>query len=77
MTWSSEIKLAKQYHSDGTYTMIKGGVMSGNIWDNFADAMFSSNTGIVNFPPNSYNDAKGYVGPAWMLIRKGVSVVGV
>lgn len=76
LTWSSEIKLAKQYHADGTITLLKGGVVSGHVGDNLKQCLFSKEEGRVNFPGTGFYEGKGYVGPKYMLIASGVSIVG-
>ncbi len=76
MTWSSEIKLGREIAADGTITLVKGGVISGNLRDNFTDCRFSSTLGTVNLPKSSYAPPLGYRGPDAMLITRGVSVAG-
>ena len=76
LTWSSEIKLAKKYDSDGKVTLIKGGVVSGKLAENFKDFYFSKETSIINSPGSVWSEPIGYVGPKMMLIKSGVSIVG-
>jgi predicted Zn-dependent protease len=76
LTWSSEIKLGKHVATDGTVTLVKGGVVSGNLKENFTDCRLSSNVGSVNVPQSSYAPPLGYHGPDAMLITKGVSIAG-
>ncbi len=76
LTWSSEIKLGRQISADGSVTLIKGGVVSGNMKENFTDCWFSATEGIVNEPQNSYAPPRGYKGPDAMLITRGVSIAG-
>ncbi|MDZ8118885.1 metallopeptidase TldD-related protein [Pontiella agarivorans] len=76
LTWSSEIKLGKHIAADGTVTLVKGGVVSGNLKDNFTDCRLSSTIGTVNVPKSSYAPPLGYKGPDAMLITKGVSIAG-
>jgi predicted Zn-dependent protease len=76
LTWSSEIKLARLYAPDGSFRLVKGGVASGNLKQNFSDALFSSETERINFPGTSYHGARGYLGPECMLIKSGVSIAG-
>jgi hypothetical protein len=76
LTWSSEIKLGRQVAADGTVTLIKGGVASGNLKDNFTHCRLSSSIGTINNPPSSYHPALGYRGPDAMLISCGVSISG-
>ncbi|MEI6892324.1 MAG: hypothetical protein V5783_09145 [Pontiella sp.] len=76
LTWSSEIKLGKHVAADGTVTLVKGGVVSGNLKKNFLDCQFSSTLGTVNVPQSSYDPPLGYHGPDAMLITKGVSIAG-
>ncbi len=76
LTWSSEIKLGKHITADGTVTLVKGGVVSGNLKENFTDCRLSATTGSVNVPQSSYAPPLGYNGPVAMLITKGVSIAG-
>ncbi len=76
LTWSSEIKLARQVDHSGQTALLKGGVVSGKIVDNLAACLFSSETGRVNRPSNGFDNGVGYEGPAKVLIMKGVSVAG-
>jgi hypothetical protein len=76
LTWSSEIKLGRHIASDGSVTLVKGGVVSGSLKENFTDCLFSSSSGIVNVPQSSYAPPLGYHGPDAMLITRGVSIAG-
>ena len=76
LTWSSEIKLGKHMAKDGTVTLVKGGVVSGNLKKNFIDCRLSSTVGTVNVPQSSYEPPLGYHGPDAMLITEGVSMAG-
>jgi hypothetical protein len=76
LTWSSEIKLGRHVAADGTTKLVKGGVVSGNLKDNFTDCRLSSAIGTVNVPKSSYSPPLGYKGPEAMLITKGVSIAG-
>lgn len=76
LTWSSEIKLGKHVAADGTVTLVKGGVVSGNLKDNFTGCRFSTSVGTVNVPKSSYDPPLGFQGPDAMLINKGVSIAG-
>ncbi len=76
LTWSSEIKLGRQRGVDGQFRWLKGGVISGDFRANLSDVLLSSEEGIVNEPGRFGMSALGYRGPAAMLIRAGVSVVG-
>jgi hypothetical protein len=76
LTWSSEIKLGKHVAADGTVTLVKGGVVSGNLKKNFIDCKLSSTLGTVNVPQSSYEPPLGYTGPDAMLITEGVSIAG-
>lgn len=76
LTWSSEIKLGKHHAADGTVTLVKGGVVSGNLKDNFTDCRLSSTLGTVNIPQSSYAPPLGYQGPDALFITKGVSIAG-
>lgn len=76
LTWSSEIKLGRYVAADGTSTLIKGGVVSGNIRENVTNCRFATQNETVNFPGDSYTPPLGYHGPESMLITKGVSIAG-
>ena len=76
LTWSSEIKLAKQYCEDGSFKLIKGGVVSGHVLENLKHCYFSKELARVNFPGTGFYEGKGYFGPSGMLILSGVSIVG-
>jgi predicted Zn-dependent protease len=76
LTWSSEIKLGRHVAADGTLTLVKGGVVSGNLKENFTDCRFSTVLGKVNVPQSSYAPPLGYRGPDAMLITRGVSIAG-
>ena len=76
LTWSSEIKLGRHIAADGTITLVKGGVVSGNLKDNFTECRLSSRLGTVNIPKSSYAPPLGYKGPDAMLITKGVIIAG-
>jgi len=76
LTWSSEIKLGRHIAADGTVTLVKGGVVSGNLKENFIDCRLSSNLGNVNVPQSSYAPPLGYRGPDSMLITRGISIAG-
>jgi hypothetical protein len=76
LTWSSEIKLGRHVAADGTVTLVKGGVVSGNLKENFIDCKLSAAVGTVNVPQSSYDPPRGYRGPDAMLITRGVSIAG-
>ena len=76
LTWSSEIKLGRHIAADGTVTLVKGGVVSGNLKENFIDCRLSPTLGNVNVPADSFAPALGYRGPDAMLITRGVSIAG-
>lgn len=76
LTWSSEIKLGRHIATDGTVTLVKGGVVSGNLKENFTNCQLSSTLGTVNVPRSSYAPPLGYRGPDAMLITRGVSIAG-
>lgn len=76
LTWSSEIKLGKLYKNGKFHSMLKGGVLSGNIKENLTNFKFSNEKTKVNQVAGSFGGAKGYVGPNHMLIEAGVKVVG-
>ncbi|HBE01332.1 MAG: hypothetical protein A2096_14020 [Spirochaetes bacterium GWF1_41_5] len=75
LTWSSEIKLGRLYEN-GKIRLVKGGVVSGNIKDNFSDFIMSCETAVFNFPGDGYHPPLGYCGPKKVLFRRGVSVAG-
>jgi len=76
LTWSSEIKLAKLYHHGKQECIIKGGVVSGDLRENFKNFNFSNKVTKINEVGNSFSPAKGYVGPDAMLIKSGVKIAG-
>lgn len=79
LTWSSEIKFAVEHRLENgvaTRRYLKGGVLSGNIRENLQSLFFSRETEVSSRVADSYHAAMGYVGPAWALIRKGVSLSG-
>ena len=76
LTWSSEIKLGRQRDRDGNVRWLKGGVVSGDFRANLTDLLLSSEEGVVNEPGRFGLQAVGYRGPAALLLRAGVSVVG-
>lgn len=75
LTWSSEIKLGKLFKNGKFHSMIKGGVVSGNIKENLTNFKFSKDE--IKFNDiGGWGLTKGYVGPSYMLIKSGVKVVG-
>lgn len=79
LTWSSEIKFAVEHRFENgkvTRRYLKGGVLSGNLRENLESIFFSRDTEISSRVADSYHAAMGYVGPAWALIQKGVSLSG-
>lgn len=67
-TWSSEIKLAREYHRDtGEVRLLKGGVMSGSTCENVRSMQSSSELKKIS---------SGYVGPEYVSFRSGVSIAG-
>lgn len=73
-TFSSEIRLAKLYdHKSGKTTTIKGGSLSGNLFENFKFCRLSKETS--KKATFDYGSASGYFGPKYALISE-VSVVG-
>jgi predicted Zn-dependent protease len=76
LTWSSEIKLGRHVAADGSTTLVKGGVVSGNLKENFTGCRLSASLGRVNVPVSSYAPPLGYCGPDAMLITQGVSIAG-
>ena len=76
LTWSSEIKLGKWYKQGQLQGMIKGGVVSGNIRENFSHFKLSNQTAVLNNIADAFSGALGYVGPNAMLIKAGVKIAG-
>ena len=76
LTWSSEIKLGKLYKNGKFHSMLKGGVLSGNIKENLTNFKFSNEEIKVNHVAGGFGGAKAYIGPNHMLIKAGVKVVG-
>ncbi len=73
-TFSSEIRLGKLYdHATGKTTTIKGGSLSGNLFENFKFCRLSKET--AKKATFDYGSAAGYFGPKYALISD-VSVVG-
>lgn len=73
-TFSSEIRLAKLHdHKTGKTTTIKGGSLSGNLFENFKFCRLSKET--AKKATFDYGSAAGYFGPKYALISE-VSVVG-
>jgi predicted Zn-dependent protease len=76
LTWSSEIKLGKLYKNGKFQHTLKGGVVSGNIKENFTNFNFSNDEIKINEVSSGFGPSKGYVGPNQMLIKAGVKVLG-
>ncbi len=76
LTWSSEIKLGRLYEKGQFKGMIKGGVASGSIRENFTSAKYSNKLTTRNQVADSWHPAIGYRGPDFMLIRSGVRIAG-
>jgi predicted Zn-dependent protease len=76
LTWSSEIKLGKLYNNGEFISMVKGGVLSGNIKSNLSFFNFDNSEIRINEMGGGFEPAKGYIGPNHMLIKSGVKVVG-
>ena len=76
LTWSSEIKLGKLYKNGLFHSMIKGGVVSGDIKENLINFKFSNSEIRINEITQGFSATKGYIGPDFMLIKSGVKVVG-
>ena len=76
LTWSSEIKLGRHVAADGTATLVKGGVVSGNLKENFDGCRFSSTLATVSVPASGFSGALGYRGPDALFITRGVSIAG-
>lgn len=75
LTWSSEIKLGKLWKNGKVMAMVKGGVVSGDIKENFANFKFSNEIKKKN-KTDGFSPASGYVGPNHMLIASGVKIAG-
>ena len=56
--------------------MIKGGVVSGNIRENFSHFALSNESAVLNNIADAFSHALGYVGPSAMLIKAGVKIAG-
>jgi len=76
LTWSSEIKLGKMFKNGKLVSMVKGGVISGDIKINLTNFKLSNQEVKVNEIAGGFDEAKGYVGPSHMLIQSGIKVVG-
>jgi predicted Zn-dependent protease len=76
LTWSSEIKLGKLYRKGEFVSMIKGGVVSGDIKANLSNFCFSNDEIKINEMGGGVIPSKGYIGPKHMIIKSGVKVVG-
>jgi predicted Zn-dependent protease len=77
LTYSSEIKLAKEYdNKKGTTRQLKGGVVSGSIMENFSSFLSSREIAIFNKVDDGYSGSEGYIGPKYMLFKKGVAISG-
>ena len=77
LTYSSEIKLAKEYDNrTGKTRLLKGGVVSGNIPENFSSFASCKETQSYNRIDDGYASGAGYKGPKYMLFRKGVTISG-
>lgn len=76
LTWSSEIKLGKVYKNGKLTGMVKGGIVSGNIRENFSHFQFSNKSTVLNSIAGVFDPAIGYVGPDAMLIKAGVKIAG-
>lgn len=75
LTWSSEIKLGR-LHKDGKTSMIKGGVVSGDLHENFKNFSWSNTRTKKNSMAGPFSSTQGYWGPDAMLIRAGVKIAG-
>ena len=76
LTWSSEIKLGRLHRKGSSPVMVKGGVASGDIRQNFAGCRFGSEHVVISAVADQWHPAKGYSGPDSMLIRSGVKIAG-
>jgi predicted Zn-dependent protease len=76
LTWSSEIKLGKLWKDGKVVSMIKGGVVSGDIKENLTNFKFSNETTKKNNTGGGFYPPSGYVGPSHMLIESGVKIAG-
>jgi predicted Zn-dependent protease len=76
LTWSSEIKLGLLHTKGQATKVLKGGITSGNVKDNFAAFQFSNQTARRNTTGGYFEAANGYVGPEHMLIWNGVTIAG-
>jgi predicted Zn-dependent protease len=76
LTWSSEIKLGKLWKNGKIHSMIKGGVVSGDIKENLTNFKFSNEITKKNNTGGGFYPASGYIGPNHMLIESGVKIAG-
>jgi predicted Zn-dependent protease len=77
LTYSSEIKLAKEYDNrSGRTRLLKGGVVSGNIAENFSSFFMSREKTRYNRIDDGYSSAQGYIGPKYMIFNRGVTISG-
>ncbi|MDH5654702.1 MAG: metallopeptidase TldD-related protein [Spirochaetia bacterium] len=76
LTWSSEIKLGRLHRKGREPVMVKGGIASGEIRQNFAGCRLGSEEVIISAVADQWHPAKGYIGPDAMLIRSGVKIAG-
>ena len=74
--WSSEIKLGKLYHYGKLKSIIKGGIVSGNLGENLCHFQFSNTEKKFNKPGDIFTTPRGYTGPDTMLIKTGVKIAG-
>lgn len=79
LTWSSEIKLGRLHERrpEGTRTtLLKGGIVSGNIRENLRDSRWSKERTRHNSTADIFSGAEGYYGPAAWLIKSGATISG-
>ncbi|OFZ51358.1 MAG: hypothetical protein A2381_17740 [Bdellovibrionales bacterium RIFOXYB1_FULL_37_110] len=76
LSWSSEIKLGKLYHYGKLKSIIKGGIVSGDLGENLCHFQFSNNERKFNKPADDFSTPRGYSGPDAMLIKTGVKIAG-
>jgi predicted Zn-dependent protease len=76
LTWSSEIKLARLHRKGEATSMIKGGVVSGDLKENFVNFQFDKEIVKINKTSGGFGVPVGYIGPKHMLINTGIKIVG-
>lgn len=76
LTWSSEIKLGLWHRAGQAPTVIKGGVVSGDLKTSFGAFRFSEEATRRNATGGYFEAANGYIGPEYMLTWQGITIAG-